>query len=713
MNYATPLIVRDGRFYDRFFNPLSFNTEDVHIPSAGDLDLNRFVRSGINMIRLFLDDVALTDASGRLTNNDALEAMDNVLEQACQMGIYVTLLPVTTGKASCLDAALFTRQQRYFSELFTRRSALSGRRLYEYENIAAIEILFDLTSFEDPHFELYCGRVMMEVFIDHYFNQRVRKIYSLANGEPTDSQLASMERHHIQLVKADVFEKNVRRDLQFDPIMPGIPESVVRGYIRHKGDTAWSSVAVSDAMSITEHPHANGGAEGWLTYAADVPIELRLEFPYEVKTATFRPSMQDPIEAIVHGASVELTLPSARYGALEVNYQPLSLGGEEPTWWQGAEHPTYTVYILGDPVAEDPADASDTSHIKFIQPGRHALSDVAYDGFDMIYFLPGVHEIEGEKIPMQSNCDVYIPRRAVVRAGVIAEEVENATISGQGVLDGSTSPRDVGENKGERMGEKWSDDAGREGFVCFFKGCNITFDGPVIYNSNYWNIVISGTKNAVVRNHKAITWLQNTDGIQPRSCTNLLVERCFLKCADDCVAVKTRRTLAMESSDLVFRDLVLWHDRVGNGLEIGHTSQADLLENVTFSDIRSIYGGGSGGCLSIHIIDHSTVKNVLFEDLYIEGRPYWLDFTFTIHPSYYTSDNERGHIKGVTIRNYYCDHAIQPGHIKGYDPDHLIEDVSFEECYWHYRNEKKRHKVSDLTDLLKENKFTNRIRIVN
>ena len=712
MSYVTPLTVQDGIFYDRYSNALAFNTVDVEIPCAKDFDISRFVRKGENMIRLLIDDMALADESGYLMDHEALQAMDNLLDRAYQMGFYITLLPVTRGKASCLDATLFTRQQRYFGELFTRKSSVSGKRLYEYENIAAIEVLFDLTTFEDSHFELYCGRGMMEVFIDHYFNQRVCKIYSLGNGKPTDSQLTSMELHHIKIVKEGAFKKQGSGDLRFEPVLPGVPESVIRGYIRLKGDEGWSPIALSDAMSITEHPHANGGGEGWLTYAADVQIDLRLEFPSAVQSAVFRPSMQESIETTVYENSVELTLPSARYGALEVNYKSLSRGGEGYSWWRETGNPAYTVYILGDIVSEDPADEPDTSHIKFILPGKHSLADVAYEGYKMIYFLPGVHEIERDKIPMQSNCDVHIPRGAVVRAGVIAEEVENATISGQGVLDGSTSRRDVGENKGERMGEKWADDAGYEGFVCFFKGCNISFDGPVIYNSNYWNIVISGTKNAIIRNHKAITWLQNTDGVQPRSCTNLLVERCFLKCADDCIAVKTRRTLGMESRDLLFRDLVLWHDRVGNGLQIGHTSQADLLENVTFSDIQSIYGGGTGGSLSVQIIDHSTVKNILFENIYIEGRPYGLDFTLSIHPSYYTTDQERGHLKGVTIRNYFCDHAIQPGYIKGFDSDHMIEDIRFESCYWHYCDEERRHQVATPSEILKECEFTENISIV-
>jgi hypothetical protein len=691
MTYHTPFTVRDGIFHDRHFMPVQLSMEDVHLPmpQEAELDVARLVCQGVNTLRLYLDDAAFADADGNMVNEAALKAFDRLVEQAYRSGFYLILVPVATGKATGLDAALFTRQQRYFSTLFTRRSSISGKRLYEYDNIAAMEILFGLSTFEDQHFELYCGRGMMEVFIEHYFAHRVPKVYSLERGEPSARQRETMARHHIKIVNAEVFTKRDNRRLQCEMMQPGIPESVIRGGIRASGDLAWCPIAISDAMSITEHPHANGGAEGWLTFAADIPVDLRLSFPVPVKTATFRPSLRESLETSIDGHSVGLTLPTARYGALEINYDL-------------PDTPAYTVYILGDRIQADPADSADASAITFVAPGRHTLDDLDYAQAGLLYFLPGLHEIEGDKIPLKSNCNVFLSRGCVVRAGVIAEEVENATLFGQGILDGSTSPRDVGENKGERMGEKWMEDAGREGFVCFFKGRDIIFDGPVIYNSNYWNIVISGTENAVVRNHKAITWLQNTDGIQPRSCNNLLVEHCFLKCADDCIAVKTRRSLGMESRHILCRDLVLWHDRVGNGLEIGHTSQADLLEDVVFRDVAAIYGGGNGNCLSTHIIDHSTVRDVLFEDIRVEGRPFCCDFGFGIQPSYYTTDDERGRIQGVTVRNYRCEARISSNSaIRGFDADHQVEDVLFEEIVEHCNDPQRGRRLGELSEFLK------------
>lgn len=686
MIFATPFTVRNGIFHDRHFMPLALSCADVACPGA-PVDLPRLILEGVNMLRVTLDDAALADAEGRFAE-DALDGFDALVEDARTAGFYITLAPFSRGIAKGLDPALFTRQQRCLSTLFTRRSRVSGRRLYECDHVAAIEILFDPTTFSDKHLDLYCGRGMMEVFIDHYFSHRVVKICSLERRALTHAQRDILARHHIKLVDPDVFSRRNNDSLKSEMHQPGIPDAVVRGGIRVGGDSrGWTPIGIADCTSITEHAHANGGAEGWLTYAATGPVDLRLAFPVPVRKATFRPSMIEALDVRIDGCAVELTLPSPRYGSLEVNYDL-------------DDAPAYTVHILGDDVAADPAESGDPARVKWVPPGIHAPDELACETGQTLCFLPGLHEIAGDKLPLRSNRDVHVARGAVVRAGIIAEAVEHAKILGQGVFDGSTSPRDVGENQGERMGEKWIEDAGREGFVCFYKGADIIWDGPVIYNSNYWNLVVSGTRNAVIRNHKAVTWLQNTDGVQPRSCTGLLVEHCFLKCADDCIAIKTRRTLAMESRDIVCRDLVLWHDRVGAGLQIGHTSQGDLLENILFQDVFAIYGGGAGYVLGMCVIDHETVRDVRYENIFVEGAPFGCDFGFSIQPTYYTTDDERGRITGVVVRNYRSEGAIHPNsHIKGHDPAHRVESLSFQDVYEQCGHPEKRRKILALSEL--------------
>ncbi|NQW99254.1 hypothetical protein HQ447_01255, partial [bacterium] len=204
-------------------------------------------------------------------------------------------------------------------------------------------------------------------------------------------------------------------------------------------------------------------------------------------------------------------------------------------------------------------------------------------------------------------------------------------------------------------------------------------------------------------------WKLNNDGVQPRSCTDLLVEKSFFKCADDCIAVKTRRAAAMESRRLMFRDLVLWNDLPGNAMEIGHTSQADLLEDVTFRDIEVVHGEGGNHTISMCIIDHSTVRNVLFDNIHVEGTKD-KDIGLRVTTSRYTTDEQRGRIDGVTIRNYFSDAGPQGSEISGYNDEHAVENVLIENFTAFSNDAKRRRVIGDADALRLKTKFARNIR---
>ena len=166
------------------------------------------------------------------------------------------------------------------------------------------------------------------------------------------------------------------------------------------------------------------------------------------------------------------------------------------------------------------------------------------------------------------------------------------------------------------------------------------------------------------------------------------------------IAIKTRRAAAMESRRLTFRDLVLWNDYNGNPMEIGHTSQADLLEDVVFENIEVIYGDGPDHhTINMRIIDHSTVRNVRYENIFVEGTKVG-DIGLRVAKSRYTTDKERGEIRDVVIRNFYSDEGPQGGWIAGYDPEHTVENVSIEN-FVTFANDPERRKVVDKLEQLK------------
>ncbi len=476
--------------------------------------------------------------------------------------------------------------------------------------------------------------------------------------------------------------------------LEGIPRGRFSAQIKALSTQSWEDVFTGDAASQLEAPHRNGGAEGFVNFAADEPVRLRLLFPSEVKDALFRPSLRRKTEVRLDGRTLEFDMPEPGFGVLEVNYGQAD----------GANLPVYTVYILGDKIADSPLAGAPPGAVKCVAPGYHRRSEIQWDDAKTLLFLPGLHEFEHGEIELVSGRDIHLERGAVLRAGIHGEDVENVKITGQGVLDGSTGIRPDGV-------DHLSDD-GRPGFICLFKGRDILLDGFLLYNPSFWNIVLVGTERAVIRNHKALSWIVNNDGVQPRSCNDLLVENCFFKCNDDAIAIKTRRAIGMVSRNLVFKDIVLWNDAIGNALEIGHSSQGDLLESVSFENIEVVHGV-KRAAIDIFIVDHSLVRDVRYEDIYVEGVKFACDFAFLISSNLtFGSDKERGRVSGVSIRRYRSEWEPQGSLICGNDETHQVENVVFEDIAFNAGRHGKTWKAKSLEDLKIDISFASGITLI-
>jgi hypothetical protein len=479
-----------------------------------------------------------------------------------------------------------------------------------------------------------------------------------------------------------------QNQLVIDSVPEGMRRAPFEVHVREVGGDYWKPLFVYHAESLSTMPRANGGAEGFVMLAFTGGIELRATFPLAVYSVQARPSLREPVATAVNGRSVNWTLPRPRYLTLEVNWQPPD----------GTPLPRYTLHVLADQPEKDPPLVADPA-VKVLTAGHHTIADFDPGTRQTLCLAPGIHTVEGGVVPLHSDKRLHLSGGAVLRAKVIGDAVRDARLTGRGILDGSTTPRDPGDWRSE----------GEQAFVFLRRGEDITIDGPVIYNSPYWNIVAFGTQRLTIRNHKAVTWKVNNDGVQPRSCTDLLVENCFLKCADDCIAIKTRRAAAMESRRLLFRDLVLWNDTPGNPMEIGHTSQAELLEDIRFRDIEVIHSEGDAHAINMCIVDQCTVRNVNYENIYVEGVKA-KDIRMQVTTTRYSTDEQRGRIQQVTITNYCSDEGPRGGQLTGYDAQHAVEDVLIQNFVTFYADPAQRRTLATLAELGLSFKHTANIR---
>ena len=117
-------------------------------------------------------------------------------------------------------------------------------------------------------------------------------------------------------------------------------------------------------------------------------------------------------------------------------------------------------------------------------------------------------------------------------------------------------------------------------------------------------------------------------------------------------------------------------------MEIGHELRSRHVRDITFRDCDILHVHGMGAAISINNGGQALVENIRYEDIRIE---HYYDNLFWIRviESRYSGTPQRGHIRNITFRDIAVLESIyNPGYsisaIGGFDPEHRVEDVRFE-----------------------------------
>ncbi len=281
-------------------------------------------------------------------------------------------------------------------------------------------------------------------------------------------------------------------------------------------------------------------------------------------------------------------------------------------------------------------------------------------------------------LTLEDGQTLYLPGGAVLKGRIHVTRKSGIRICGHGIFDGSFYDREAGESVPSIVLER-----------C----CGVLVEDITMIRPQSWMLVLAACQSATVRNLKEIGEVMNSDGIDVLGCRDVLIEDCFLHNNDDCVVIKacelTGRIVPETSVDarenvenILIQRCTLANWTAGNAMEIGHELSVESVRNVTFRDIDVLHTHGTGAVFSIHNNDRAIVSDVLFESIRIE-HCYDKLIDFRISRSQYSTDKERGRIRGVTLRNIAWTRSIfNPGYtislIGGWDSSHMIEDVQIE-----------------------------------
>jgi hypothetical protein len=223
------------------------------------------------------------------------------------------------------------------------------------------------------------------------------------------------------------------------------------------------------------------------------------------------------------------------------------------------------------------------------------------------YFSPGIHR-PGE-MRLESDETVYVAAGAIVHGWFVADGARRVRILGRGILDAH-------ENDTSLIRMTDCKDVVVEGITIA--------DQPTFrWTTSYWSC-----EDVIVKNIKILAGDDvSNDGIDIVSCKRFTVDDCFVKCFDDCVAIKAIHTKRRPVDAITITRCLFWNIQA-HGVVVGAELDTPEVSNIVGSDCDFIHASQIedprdryyyySGVVGIVNGDDAVVSNVRFERLRVE-----------------------------------------------------------------------------------------------
>lgn len=289
---------------------------------------------------------------------------------------------------------------------------------------------------------------------------------------------------------------------------------------------------------------------------------------------------------------------------------------------------------------------------------------------------------EGAELVFSSDAKDYLPAVLTRWEGtevfnysplIYAYHVENVAITGKGMLNGQGSknmatwkPRQKKDQRQiramGRMGTPVHERLFGEGHIlrpAFIEpvGCrNILIEDIKIVDATFWVIHPVACNNVIVRRVTIDSLNPNSDGCDPESTTNVLIEKCNFHTGDDGIAIKSGRDqdgwrMGQPTENVIIRDCIF--ESLASGVCIGSEISGGVrnvyIENVT------VPKASNGIYFKSNLDRGGYIENVWVRNIAIDSVKTAIKFD-----SDYKSESKENHptrYKGFEIENVMCKYA--------------------------------------------------------
>jgi polygalacturonase len=214
----------------------------------------------------------------------------------------------------------------------------------------------------------------------------------------------------------------------------------------------------------------------------------------------------------------------------------------------------------------------------------------------------------------------------------------------------------------------------RPGFVQFMSCSRVLVGGPRFVDSTFWMIHPVYCDHVTVRNITLVSKHLNSDGVDPDSSTNVLIERCTFDVSDDCVAVKSGRDadgwrVARPSSRIVVRDCIMNTD-IAAAFAIGSEMSGGAHD--IFVERLKVPHAEHALYFKANLDRGGVIERIRMRDIDVAKSETLIHFTTDYHS--YRGGNAPPTYRDFTVQNVTCAMTEQALHIVGV-PSAPVQDV--------------------------------------
>ncbi len=273
------------------------------------------------------------------------------------------------------------------------------------------------------------------------------------------------------------------------------------------------------------------------------------------------------------------------------------------------------------------------------------------------YYGPGEHDVG--LVKLTSGQTAYIEEGAIVHGAFHAEDAENVTVLGEGIISGVKMHRD------EPTMEK-------KMLLDFIRCKNVKVGAVTLYDGPVWLCRTLDCDYIEIDGLREISMNPSGDGIDICNSRHAHIQNCFMRTNDDCITIKSLwRGQPTTMYDIVSEKCVCWSATHGNGLEVGYETCCPEMYDIHFKNCDIIHcereGYQSGGTLTIHNGDRADIHHVYYEDIRIEDS-YEKIFDLKICNACWSHDDVRGQIRDIYFKDIaVVDGPFPPSIIRGFE----------------------------------------------